>query len=237
MDLDDYPHLEAVIDVIYNPLRTKLLLDARKRDIPAVGGLYMLIAQAVSAAEHFIGATVPQERIEALYRCMMSQENVVLVGMPGSGKSTVGKRLAEWLDRPFVDTDARIVEKAHTSIPELFAEIGEDGFRDLEAEVIREVSGDRGCIIATGGGAVLRPENVEFLRQNGRIYFIDRPLELLTATHDRPLASSLEDLKKRYDERYDLYCGVCDRRIPADGSVDEVANQIREDFLYEHFGD
>lgn len=237
LNLDGYPQTEAVIDVIYNPLRTKLVLDARKRGIPAVGGLYMLIAQAVTAAEYFTGATVPQECVEALYRRMESQENIVLVGMPASGKSTVGKRLAEWLDRPFVDTDALIVEKAHKSIPELFAEIGESGFRNLESEIIREVSGDRSCVIATGGGAVLRDDNMERLRQNGRIYFIDRPMELLTATDDRPLALTAEDLKKRYEERYDIYCAVCDRRISADATVDEVANRIREDFLYEHIGD
>lgn len=237
LNLDDYPQLEAVVDVIYNPLRTKLVLDARAREIPAVGGLYMLIAQAVSAAEHFTGVTVPQERVEALYRRMESQENIVLVGMPASGKSTIGRRLAEWLNRPFVDTDTLIIEKAHKSIPEIFAEVGEGGFRDLESEVIREISGDRGYIIATGGGAVLRRENVMRLRQNGRIYFLDRSPSLLVATADRPLSSTPEALQQRYEERYPIYSTVCDVKINANETVDEVANQIREDFLYEHFGD
>ena len=237
IDLTAFSNLEAVVDVAYNPLRTKLVCDARERDVSAVGGLYMLIAQAVSAAQHFVGAVVPQERVDALYRRMMAEENIVLVGMPDGGKSTVGKRLAEMMGRPFVDTDALIEEKSGKTIPDLFAQIGESGFRNLESEVISEVSVKKGCVIATGGGAVLRPENVDRLRENGRIYFIDRPLNLLTATADRPLSATAYDMQSRYEERYPIYCAVCDARIEADTTVDEVANRIREDFLYEHFGD
>lgn len=237
IDLTAFSHLENVVDVVYNPLRTKLVCDARRRNIPAAGGLYMLIAQAVAAAQHFVGAVVPQERVEELYRRMMAEENVVLIGMPASGKSTVGKRLAEMMERPFLDTDALIVEKCGKSIPDLFAQIGEGGFRAMETEIIREVSCKKGYVIATGGGVVLHSENTERLRGNGRIYFMDRSLDLLTATADRPLSATTAELQKRYDERYPIYCAVCDMRIEADASVDDVAKRIREDFLYEHFGD
>ena len=237
MDLSAFSCLEAVVDVVYNPLRTKLVCDALKRRIPAVGGLYMLITQAVVAAQHFAGAVVPQERVDKLYADMMAQENIVLIGMPGSGKSTVGQRLADMMGRPLVDTDTRIVEKSGKTIPDLFAEVGEKGFRNLESAVIGEISTRKGCVIATGGGAVLRPENMERLRENGRIYFLDRSFSLLTATADRPLTSTTADLQKRYEERYSLYCAACDMKIAADSVVEDVANQIREDFLYEHFGD
>jgi len=237
IDLDDYPCLEGVVDVVYNPLRTQLVCDAQKRGIPAVGGLYMLVAQAAAAAQLFVGESVPHERIDGIYRRIAAQENVVLIGMPGSGKTTVGKRLAEMLNRPFVDTDVCITEKSGRSIPDLFQRIGESGFRDLESQVIREVAGCKGYVIATGGGAVLRPENVDPLRGNGRVYFLDRSLSLLRATDDRPLASTMEDLQKRYEERYAVYCASCDVHIQADFDIDEVANRIREDFLNEHFGD
>ena len=237
MDLTLFTHLEAVVDVVYNPLRTQLVCDALERNIPAVGGLYMLIAQAVAAAQHFVGAVVPQERVDELYRQMMAEENIVLIGMPACGKTTIGKRLAVIFERPFVDTDALIEDKSGKSIPDLFAQVGEDGFRQMESEVIREIACRKGCVIATGGGAVLRPENVKRLRENGRIYFVDRSLGLLLPSEDRPLSSTAVDLQKRYEERYPIYCAVCDSRIVADTAVDDVANRIREDFLYEHFGD
>ncbi len=237
IDLTPFTRLEAVVDVVYNPLRTKLVCDALERNVPAAGGLYMLIAQAVAAAQHFVGAIVPQERVEELYRRMMAEENIVLIGMPASGKSTVGKRLAEMMGRPFVDTDALIVEKSGKTIPDLFAQVGESGFRALESAVIGEVSREKGCVIATGGGVVLRSENAALLKENGRVYFLDRSLSLLTATSDRPLSSTADALRTRYEERYPIYCEVCDVRTAADGTIDEVANNVREDFLYEHFGD
>ena len=237
IDLTTFSCLEGVIDVVYNPLRTKLICDAQKRNIPAAGGLYMLIAQAVAAAQHFVGAVVPQERVDELYADMMARENIVLIGMPASGKSTVGKRLAEMMGRPFVDTDVKIVEKSGMAIPDLFEQVGESGFRDLESEVIHEISREKGCVIAVGGGAVLRQKNVESLRENGRLYFVDRSLNLLMPMEDRPLSATVADLEKRYDERYPIYSAVCDVRILADAAVDDVANRIREDFLYEHFGD
>ena len=131
----------------------------------------------------------------------------------------------------------RIVEEMGCSIPELFRRIGEMGFRDTETAMIRDIAARQGKVIATGGGAVLRPENVALLKENGRVYFLDRSLSLLTATSDRPLSSTTEALRARYEERYPIYCGVCDVHMAADGTIDHVVNKIREDFLYEHFGD
>ena len=236
--LEDYPSLSGVVDVVYNPLRTKLVCDALRRGIPAVGGLYMLVAQAAYAAERFVGQSVSQERVEAIYRRLMTdKENIVLIGMPSCGKTTVGQRLADLLQRPIVDTDARIVDKYGCSIPTLFEQRGERGFRDCESAVIRDVASMQGGIIATGGGAVLRPENINRLRENGRIYFLDRSLSLLTATEDRPLSATAVDLRRRYEERCPIYSAVCDVRIEANGTPETVANLIREDFLNEHFGD
>lgn len=228
VDLDKFPALQAVVDVVFNPLRTKLICEAVARSIPAAGGLYMLIAQAAYAAEKFTGKTVDETAIRSLYKEMVSQkENVVLIGMPASGKSTVGRRLAEQLECTFVDTDAQIVEQ-EGPISAIFAQQGETAFRECEAAVIRQVASRQGCVIATGGGAVLRPENVQALKENGKLVFLDRSLELLVATADRPLSSDKEALARRYRERYATYCAVCDIRVPADGSVEDVTDRCKE---------
>ena len=236
--LTDFPSVEGVVDVVYNPLRTALVCEARKRGIAAAGGLYMLVAQAAFAAEKFVGLPVSAERIEAIYRNLKAdKENIVLVGMPASGKSTVGKLLADRLGRPLLDSDAYVEGAQGCSVPTLFARMGESGFRDCEAEAIRAIAATQGAVIATGGGAVLRPENVMRLQRNGRLYFLDRSPSLLVATADRPLSSNREDLMRRYEERYPIYSAVCDARIEADGTAEAVANLVGEDFLYEHFGD
>lgn len=234
----DFPCLEGAVDVVYNPLRTKLVCDALAKGIPAVGGLYMLVAQATFAAEQFVDTSVSQERIEEIYRELLcNKENIVLVGMPASGKSTVGKQLAEQLGRVVIDTDEEIVRQSGASISEIFRNEGETVFRDMESDVIRQISAIQGAIIATGGGAVLRPENVGALKGNGRLYFLDRSLDLLVATSDRPLSSNRLDLEKRYRERYPVYTSVCDVHVDGNGTVKEVANVIREDFIYEGTGD
>lgn len=238
VQLETYPCLEGVVDAIYNPLRSKLVCDARKKGIPAIGGLYMLVAQAVYAAEKFVGESVPEEKLQDVYGQMMAQkENIVLIGMPGCGKTTVGKLLAQALGAEFIDTDMEIVRADGRQIPEIFTQEGEQIFRDLETEAIRRIAVRQHGVIATGGGAILRPENMRLLAQNGRIYFIDRPLSQLEATADRPLSCNPELLARRYQERYEIYCGSCHLRVPSNGVAEDVAKVIKEDFENENFGD
>ena len=231
--VSDFPRLEGVVDAIYNPLRPKLVLDAMARGIPAEGGLYMLIAQAVRACEIFLDKTYPADTCDAIYRRIFSdKENVVLIGMPACGKSTVGAILERTMGREVLDLDACIVDFAGKPIPTIFEEVGESGFRDLETQVLCEQLAQRnGIVIATGGGAILRDRNVEALKRNGRLYFIDRPLADLLPTEDRPLASSAEAIRKRFEERYHRYCAVADMRIEVRGTADDVAEAIRKDFL------
>lgn len=236
VDLFRFPHLCGVVDVVYNPLRTNLVLDARERGIPAEGGLYMLVAQAVMASRIFLDQVPDPETMEAetrrVYDAIAAEkENIVLTGMPGSGKSTVGNLLAKALNRPFLDTDEAIVQRAGKPIPEIFATCGEQGFRDLEESVVRELANQStGCVIATGGGAILRDANLRALRRTGRLYFLNRPLEDLIPTSDRPLSSTVEDLKKRFEERYPRYCATCDREISGHGTALQAAEIIRKDF-------
>jgi shikimate dehydrogenase len=188
----------------------------------------MLVAQAAKAVEHFLDVTLAEDTLDRVYNKMASaKENIVLTGMPASGKTTVGKMIAQQLNRPFVDMDDEIIKEIGCSISDYFEKFGETAFRDVESKVAREVVASKvGCVIATGGGAVLRDENVFNLKLNGKLYFIDRPLEQLCATDDRPTASSKEALEKRYYERYDRYQHTCDVHIHSDGVAAQVAEQI-----------
>jgi shikimate dehydrogenase len=168
VDVSRFPALCGVVDAVYNPLRTNLILDARDRGIPSEGGLYMLVAQAVRASEIFLDTVYPDDVCESVYgRILKSKENVVLCGMPSSGKSTVGRLLSERLSRSFVDTDEVIVDVEKCQITDIFRERGEKAFRDIESEAVRAVSEKSGDVIATGGGAILRDENVRRLKRNG----------------------------------------------------------------------
>ncbi len=190
VDLDTFPRLSGVLDVIYNPYKTALILDAERRGIPAEGGLRMLVAQAVKANEMFFSSHQKPgvtDAIEKKIAAMM--KNVVLIGMPGCGKTTIAKRLAALTGREFIDIDAEIVKVAGKTIPEIFAEEGEDAFRRLETQVTGEVCKKSGCIISTGGGVVTRPENRDLVRQNSTVIFIKRDLDKL-ATRGRPLSET-----------------------------------------------
>ncbi len=228
VELTKLPCVEGIADAVYNPLRPQLVLDAQARGIPAEGGLFMLVAQAIRASEIFLDVRYPAEVLERVFRTVLaSKENIVLIGMPGCGKTTVGGLLAKRLNRPLLDLDACIVEAAGKPIPEIFAQSGESGFRDLESRVLAEELAHRnGAVIATGGGAILRDENIRELKRNGRLFFIDRPLRDLLPTEDRPLASTAEAIRKRYEERYDRYCAVADVRIDGGLAAEAVAETI-----------
>lgn len=238
VDPSDFPNLSGAIDVVYNPLRTDFIQKAQSLGIPFGGGLYMLVMQAILAAEKFFDSPIPKEKAEGIYlELLRMKKNIVLIGMPACGKTTVGKMLSNELERPLFDSDELIIEKAGREISDIFAKEGEAAFRKLESEAIAELSGRTGAIIATGGGAILNPENIRNLSKNGKIYFIDRPLESLVPTSDRPTASSFDAIRKRYEERYPLYKKYADKIINADRSADDVLKMIKEDFLNENFSD
>ena len=222
-----FPHLQGVFDCVYNPLRSSLVLAAQSRGLAAEGGLYMLVKQAAISCELFTGAPVEERQIEQVYAKMRRErENLVLIGMPGSGKTTVGRLLAKITGKPFLDLDEEIVRRAGKSIPAIFTESGEDVFRNLESELIQELSTMGGTVIATGGGAVLRRENVIRLKQNGRLFFLDRPLLELTPTADRPLGDTWEKLKRLYEMRLPVYTAAADLVLDASLCPEELACTI-----------
>ena len=231
IDVSRLPMLEGVIDAVYNPMRPRLVCDAMERGITAEGGLYMLVAQAVKAAEIFLDTEYPEGVTDKIFEDLArKKENIILVGMPSCGKSTVGKRIAEELGRQFVDTDDIIRRAEGCEIPEIFEKHGETFFRECEMKAVRCAAIESGLVIATGGGAVLRRENVEAMRENGRIYFIDRPIDLLVPTSDRPLSQNREAIEQRFKERYPIYTACADVRIDGGGSVSEVAESIIKEF-------
>ena len=232
VELSRFKKLVGVVDAVYNPLRTPLISEAMALNIPAEGGLYMLVSQAVSASEIFLGKKYPEDISEKVFRRILrDKENIVLIGMPASGKSTVSALISEKCGRKKYDTDDIITDTAGISIPEIFKASGEGHFRALEHEATLEVARYSSAVIATGGGIILNPENVRALKQNGRVYFIDRPLSALVPTDTRPLSSDRASIEKRYAERYEIYRASADVRIDADCDAATVAEKILEDFL------
>ena len=231
-DPSDFPKLQAVIDVVYNPLRTDLLQKAERLGIPHCGGMLMLATQAIRAAEYFFDKPIAASHAQKIVKQVENiKSNIVLIGMPASGKTTVGRAVAKSLGRPFIDADEELIQSVGRSIPDIFKQEGEAGFRRYETQTIHELAGRNGCVIATGGGAVLNSENVRLLKKNGRIYFLDRSPDKLIPTADRPTASSVDAIQARYRERYPLYQKSCDRHIDADGDIEQVTKQILEDYL------
>lgn len=232
IDISDFKMLKGVVDAVYNPINTTLVQKARENGIAAESGLYMLVGQAVRASEIFLDKAYPDETLERIFEGIKAQkENIVLIGMPASGKTTVGKIIADKLGRKFIDTDDIITERIGMSIKDFFAKEGEAAFRNIESEVIGELACENSLVIATGGGAVLRRENVSALKYNGKIIFLDRSVEKLIPTESRPLSSDRESIKKRYDERYGIYCSACDLHIDGDGEAYDIANTITENYL------
>ena len=226
-DLRLFPKLKAVLDVVYNPDRTALLLQAEELGIKNCNGLYMLVAQAKRSSELFTGEEIPDEKIGEITEALRKEAlNTVLIGMPGCGKSSIAKLLSKKLSRSVIEADALIEEKAGMSIPEIFADRGEEGFRKLETEVLAEQGKLSGKIISTGGGCVTRQENYPLLHQNGTIVWIKRNLSLLPKD-GRPL-SLKNDLGEMYEKRKPCYERFADIVINNDGEPEAAAQRILE---------
>lgn len=227
LSLDGFAHLSGVLDIVYNPQKTKLILDAEQRGIPAFSGLTMLVAQAKRAAELFLQTKIDDRKNDEIYETLSRQmKNIVLVGMPGCGKSTVGKALAKRLSRPFFDADEEIVRRAGKPIPEIFQAEGEAGFRKIETEVLFDLCRQSGAVIATGGGAVTVPKNHDILRQNSLVVFINRDIAVLP-TAGRPL-SEQNDLHEMFRHRLPLYRAVCDYEVDGNGKIQTVTDRVAE---------
>ena len=230
VDLDRFSNLSGVLDVVYNPLKTRLILDAEQRNIPSSAGLSMLVAQAKKAHEIFFDTIIDNEVCEKIeYSLVLQMCNIVLVGMAGCGKSTIGKYLAEKLHKQLVDTDEMIVNTENKPIPEIFAEKGEDYFRWCENVAVNIAGKEKSQIIATGGGVITRSENYNSLKQNGIIVFINRDADLLP-TNGRPL-SQMHGVKALYEKRMPLYRQFADIEVDGNGTVEEVANRIVKEIV------
>ena len=227
VDLSRFQNLCGVIDAIYNPLRTVLILEAQKRGIPAEGGLYMLVVQAVYAAELFADRKITGEKCNQVFtEILNAKRNIVLSGMSLAGKTTLGTLLSKRLGRKLEDTDQMIIRREQRSITEIFATDGEQYFRDRETEMTRILAPQTGLVIATGGGAVLRPENVDALKKNGCIIFLDRPFDQILPADDRPLANTKEKVAALLKKRYPIYKAVCDDSITNDLTPEEGIARI-----------
>lgn len=225
IDLKRFPRLEGVLDVIYNPAKTKLLLDAEGLGIPHENGLWMLVAQAKEASEYFTGQKLSDNEIERIHHVLSHQmRNIVLIGMPGCGKSTIGALLAEKQNRKFLDADEEIIRLAGKSIPDIFAQDGEDVFRRWETTALENLGKQSGLVIATGGGCVTRSRNYPALHQNGHIVWLERELSLLP-TQGRPL-SQANRLEEMYAVRKPMYEAFADIRVSNAGSPEDTVNEV-----------
>lgn len=223
--ISDFPSLEGVLDLIYNPARTQLLLDAEMRGLIAVNGLWMLVAQAKMSAELFTGQAIPEDIIDTIYSKLCTKmKNIVLIGMPGCGKSTIGKLLAKQLDKNFVDVDTYIEQIANKTIPTIFNEDGENLFRKLETQALNELGKQSGLVIATGGGCVTQERNYPLLHQNGYIVWIKRDLTQLPVD-GRPLSQNIS-LQTMFQQRQSSYESFADYTVFNDTTPEEVADLI-----------
>ena len=225
LEIEHFPDLEGVLDVIYNPSRTLFLLDGEDLGLPAENGLWMLVAQAKLASEHFTGKRLPDSIIAEIHHKLKNQmENIVLVGMPGCGKSTIGKLLAKKTCKTFADADETIIEMAGKSIPDIFAEDGEEVFRDWETKALIQLGKQSGLVIATGGGCVTQLRNYPFLHQNSTIVWLLRDLNQLPKD-GRPL-SQTNDLTEMFRKRQPLYSAFADITVDNNAAPEATVQAI-----------
>lgn len=225
LSLEGFPRLEGVLDAVYNPARTQILLDAERRGLAAVNGLWMLVAQAKESAEWFTGEEIPDSRIAKIHHALRLQmENIILIGMPGCGKTAVGQQLAQKLGKKFVDADESLEARVCRKITDIIPNDGEAAFREMESETLAELGKQSGLVIATGGGCVTQPQNYPLLHQNGTIFWLKRELDRLP-TDGRPL-SQKRTLGQMYEARMPLYLRFADAAISNDGSIAETASAI-----------
>lgn len=230
ISLKNFKKCEGVIDVIYNPLDTRLVFEAKQNGIKATGGLYMLVYQAKEAFEIFTGKKIPDEVTEKVYKSLLDDmTNIVLIGMPGCGKSTLGKELSTRLGKELIDIDEMIIAKRDMSIPKIFEKYGEDNFRDTESECALIAGSNTKKIISCGGGIIKRPENLYALSQNGKIYYIKREIKEL-ATEGRPLSTSIERLYEMEAERAPLYESFADFTVFNDSTIEKLADTVLNSF-------
>ena len=228
IDLARFTRLECVLDLIYNPCRTQLLLDAKELNIPHANGMTMLVAQALRSAEQFIEKKLGDETIDRVCKeILKEQENIVLIGMPGCGKSTVGKILAQKLGRELLDTDGEIIKADGRTIPEIFTTEGEPFFRELETEACRDAGKCLTKIIATGGGAVIKKENRDALKQNGTVIYLKKDLSLLSLD-GRPLSKDEDAVRKIYEARKDTYEAFADFTVDVSPDAEITAERVIE---------
>lgn len=227
IEIASFRELEGVVDVIYNPLRTKLVLEAEDINVKGTCGLYMLVMQAIKAAEFFLDEEIdPSTGDEIFAKLNRDKESIVLTGMPGAGKSTVGRILARKLNLPLYDTDAEIEKREGRAIKEIFATDGEAYFRDLEAKVIAEMAMKNPCILSTGGGVILRDDNVDNLRRNGKIFFLNRKPEHITPTDSRPLANDRRKVEELYKKRLPIYKKTADVELIVCRTPEFMAEEV-----------
>lgn len=228
IDITEFKSCRGVIDLIYNPIKTRLVMDAENMGIPAEGGLKMLVAQAAGACELFLGSKISDEQIEAEYMRILRQvENIILIGMPGCGKSSIGERLAEITGKSFADSDIKIIEQTGRSAEDIICSDGEEYFRRVETAVAKAEGAHTGCVIATGGGVVTREENLDLLRQNGRIVYIKRSLEDLSSD-GRPIsaANRIEDLFRQRKTAYESWSDFEAENTGIEETAAKIAQQL-----------
>ncbi len=227
-NLDIFPKLEGVLDAIYNPLKTALIMQAEERGIKCSGGLAMLVAQAKAARDLYLANSAPEALTESIIKEIEGEKrNIVLIGMPSCGKSSLGAMLSKRLNKPFIDTDSEVEKRAGRRIPEIFATDGEEYFRVMEAETVALCGKKLGQIIATGGGTVMNSKSVAALRQNGIIIYVDRSTDKLI-TCGRPLSTDKDQIERLYKSRVDTYNRISDYTVDSNGSLEDCLNQILE---------